>query len=73
LFVLLVGLQMVAAGILREIAPWNVAAKEQMLGETFDSAQLTTLSLYPHATAEQLRLSLVAVAVFVTIASVFRT
>src|SRR6478672_1182330 len=75
LFVILVGLQIVAvpAGILRAVVPWNVATKEQMLGETFDSAQLTTLSFYPHATAEQLRLALAGLAVFVTVASVFRT
>jgi O-antigen ligase/tetratricopeptide (TPR) repeat protein len=75
LFVILVGLQIVAvpAGILGAVAPWNVVTKEQMLGETFDSAQLTTLSFYPHATAEQLRLALVGLAVFVTVASVFRT
>jgi O-antigen ligase/tetratricopeptide (TPR) repeat protein len=75
LFVLLVGLQLMpmSTSIVRSLAPWTVAIREQLLGENFSAAQLTTLSLYPRATADQLRLALVAATVFVTVASVFRT
>ena len=75
LFLLLVGLQLMPMpiSIVRSLAPWNIATREQLLGENFGPTQLTTMSFYPRATADQLRLALVAATVFVTVASVFRT
>jgi O-antigen ligase/tetratricopeptide (TPR) repeat protein len=75
MFLLLIVLQLIPmpASTIRGLAPWNIAAREQLLGEEYGSSQLTTLSFYPHATAEQLRAALVAVIAFVVVACVFRT
>jgi O-antigen ligase/tetratricopeptide (TPR) repeat protein len=74
-FLLLVGLQLIPlpTSIIGSLAPWNISTKEQLLGDKYGPSQLTTLSFYPRATAEQIRLVLVAATVFVTVACVFRT
>lgn len=73
--VLFVALQIapLPIGALRRLAPTNVGFREQLLGETFASQTLATLSFYPRATAEQLRLLLVGLTVFVAVFNIFRT
>ena len=71
LFVALVTLQLVSlpAGLAALFSPATLATKQELLGETINH---TSLSFYPHATAEHLRLVLVGTAVFVAVASVVR-
>lgn len=75
LFILLVAWQMLRmppslAGIL---SPATIATKVEMLGSGAGYMDAATLSVYPRATAQQLRLVLVGIAVFVAVASVIRT
>lgn len=74
LFVALVALQLLhlPTDFVRELAPSNVATKEEMLGQAFEPNRLSEISFYPHATAEHLRLLLIGSTIFVTVASVLR-
>src|SRR4051794_730881 len=75
LFLLLIVLQQIQlpAVIVHSIAPANVMTKEKLLGESFQSDQLTTLTFFSRNTAQQLRLAIVFTTIFVVVASVFRT
>lgn len=74
-FVVLIALQAapLPTHIVASLAPWNVATKAELLGDLSGAVDVSVLSFYPNATAEQLRLALVGVVVFVTVASVFRS
>jgi tetratricopeptide (TPR) repeat protein/O-antigen ligase len=72
LFVLLIAVQLLPlpAGIVAAISPSTVATKQDLLdGEPLSR---TTLSFYPRATAEYLRLVLVGATVFLAVASTIR-
>lgn len=73
LFVALVVLQLLPlpTGLARLLAPSTVATKTELLGGSAPPATVT-LSFYPRATLENLRMVLVGTIVFVTVASVFR-
>ncbi len=58
-------------GLVHWIAPNTLATKTELLGDSAPPTA-TTLSFYPRATVEYLRLLLVGTAVFVTVACVFR-
>ena len=75
LFILLAALQLMPlpVGLVRWLSPATVATKQEMLGDMFEPMRLTTLSFYPLATVESLRLLLVGTTVFVTVASVVRS
>lgn len=75
ILVLFVALQIapLPIGALKMLAPDSVGLRERLLGETSATQTSATLSFYPRATAEQLRLLLVGVMVFVTVANAFRS
>lgn len=75
LFILLIAGQMLRlpAALVGILSPAAIATKSEMLGESTSYADAATLSIYPRATAQQLRLVLVGTAVFVAVASVIRT
>lgn len=60
------------AGLAALLSPSTAATKAEMLGETTGALGATTLSLYPLATAEHLRLVFVGTAVFVAVATMIR-
>ena len=74
LFIALVAFQLVPlpSGLTALLSPGTVATKAEVLGETGGSLGATTLSFYPLATAEHLRLVLVGTAVFVAVATMIR-
>ncbi|MEX0643465.1 MAG: O-antigen ligase family protein [Pirellulales bacterium] len=73
LFLALVTLQLLPLphGLADWLSPHTVATKSELLGGATPPAT-TTLSFYPRATVENLRMVLAGTAVFVTVASVFR-
>ena len=73
LFIALVVFQLLPlpAGLAKLLAPNTVATKSELLEDPVQSAAVT-VSFYPRATVEYLRMVLVGTAVFVTVASVFR-
>jgi O-antigen ligase/tetratricopeptide (TPR) repeat protein len=75
LFILLIGAQLMplSLGALKLIAPWNVSIRQQLLGANFPAGAWTTLSLYPTATRDSLYLAMVCVAVFIVVASTYRS
>lgn len=58
--------------LVRVFSPASIAIRQELLGDTFTSPQ-TSVSLYPYATAAFVRLFLMGMAVFVTVASLVRT
>jgi hypothetical protein len=72
LFVLLIGVQLLPlpASVVAAISPSTIAIKQQLQGG--EPLTWTTLSFYPRATVEYLRLVLVGASVFVTVASTVR-
>jgi tetratricopeptide (TPR) repeat protein len=74
IFILLIACQLlpVPSGLLAWLSPSTVATKADVLEETAGALGATTLSFYPLATAEHLRLVLVGTAVFVAVATMIR-
>ncbi len=72
LFVLLIAVQLLPlpAGLVAALSPSTIATKQELLDS--EPISRTTLSFYPRATAEYLRLVLVGASVFVTVASTVR-
>ncbi|HEX4415229.1 MAG TPA: O-antigen ligase family protein, partial [Lacipirellulaceae bacterium] len=75
LFLLLTLLQVIPlpVSLVSKLAPWNVSIRQELLGTKFDTSGSTTFSLYPTATRDNLELIFVAVTIFITVASVYRT
>jgi len=74
IFVVVVALQLLPmpVSLTRGLSPSTIATREDLLGQTFSPEQPTTLSFYPLATAEHLRLILAGFTVFVLVSSFFR-
>ena len=75
LFLLLVAFQIMPLprGFVGTISPVTEATRAELLADVDRSDSLTTISLYPLATARGLRLVLAAASIFIVTASVFRT
>jgi O-antigen ligase len=74
-FIAALGLIPFPAAILREISPNTVALKTQLLSDLPDAdsvLNVMTLSFYPDATRQQLRLLLAVAAVFFVVLNVYR-
>ncbi|MFO0789220.1 MAG: O-antigen ligase family protein [Pirellulales bacterium] len=72
-FLALLQISPLPMGIVHAVAPSSVELRRQLMGDAFAGAQSTTISLYPHATAEQLRLLFVGITVFVVVANMYRS
>lgn len=72
LFLGLVLVQLVSLppGLLRWLSPQTISLREELVGPVVD---WTTLSLYPYATAHQLKLLIAVIAVFVSVLNIFRS
>jgi O-antigen ligase/cytochrome c-type biogenesis protein CcmH/NrfG len=75
LFIILIACQLLSmpAGLLAWLSPSTVATKADVLDETRATLGPTTLSFYPLATTELLRLVLAGTAVFVAVATMIRS
>lgn len=77
LFLVVVGAQLLPlpAGVLKVVSPATVEIKTRLLADLPDAPRLLrtmTLSFYPHATRQTLRIVLTAAAVFTLVVNVYR-